>query len=359
MKKLSFLAVALLMATSLFAQDETAGVYADNVTESGCLSKTRSEGVMGRTHIRLTRDGNTLSGELIYYYVNCAMGKISVKCEENNQTLNIRVAEDLGELAADCMCPVNISFTIHNVTGSHYQLVLNGRSLGNISFDSHSVVEIDLDTLEQAYEEGFDYPVKLESFEIYEITKWIKPDEPRQPQLELYYYGEMFEQVVQYLNYCLPTDYTYLGGRVWLDEDNTLVAEVITDGSSTKGSQRVAHLSMYVANVESPLTKVRLIHRVVALNGDDMTDKEVLVLYDGDLSAAYDNTVNLKELSEYRKDVALGVEEAVRSMTPGGGQTVNRKCFDLQGREIINRESSNRQLNKGFYILGGKKVIVK
>ena len=36
---------------------------------------------------------------------------------------------------------------------------------------------------------------------------------------------------------------------------------------------------------------------------------------------------------------------------------INDKCYDLQGRKIVNRKSENRKSTKGVYISGGRKLL--
>ena len=52
-------------------------------------------------------------------------------------------------------------------------------------------------------------------------------------------------------------------------------------------------------------------------------------------------------------DEPTAINEIVNS------KTVNGKYYDLQGRQIVNRKSSNRELPKGLYIVNGKKVVIK
>ena len=58
---------------------------------------------------------------------------------------------------------------------------------------------------------------------------------------------------------------------------------------------------------------------------------------------------------------AQGISDAMRLNDKG--QMINDKesgaWYDLQGRKIENRKSVNRQLPKGFYIHGGRKVVIK
>jgi hypothetical protein len=45
---------------------------------------------------------------------------------------------------ATCLCRVNIYFTLYDVEGDTFQLSLDGRNLGEISFKDSNVVEINL-----------------------------------------------------------------------------------------------------------------------------------------------------------------------------------------------------------------------
>ena len=42
-----------------------------------------------------------------------------------------------------------------------------------------------------------------------------------------------------------------------------------------------------------------------------------------------------------------------------GKLIMDNSVYDLQGRKIDNRKSVNRQLPKGIYLYGGKKVVIK
>lgn len=47
-----------------------------------------------------------------------------------------------------------------------------------------------------------------------------------------------------------------------------------------------------------------------------------------------------------------GIERLIPSLA-------NTKCYDLSGRQIVNSKLSNAKLQKGIYIIGGKKVVIK
>ena len=63
------------------------------------------------------------------------------------------------------------------------------------------------------------------------------------------------------------------------------------------------------------------------------------------------NNFALTELKDNTVDI-----EAVEMVN---GQSVNGKWYDLSGRQIVHRQSSNRPIQKGLYIRDGKKVVLK
>ena len=151
-KKSLFLPLmALLFLTGCSTAES--GVSVGNVHNTECPhSSTRStladsgEGEeIPRLAIKLTRQGNTISGEMVNYKVNCHHGELYVDCQQTGQKLDINVREkknNQGGLAAQCLCWVNIYFTLYDVEGDTFQLSLDGRELGEISFKESNVVEI-------------------------------------------------------------------------------------------------------------------------------------------------------------------------------------------------------------------------
>jgi hypothetical protein len=146
-----------LLAMILMAGCSTAesGVSVGNVHNTECSSSsTRStqadsgEGEeIPRLAIKLTRQGNTISGEFTNYSILCSHGDLYVDCQQTGQKLDINVREkknNQGGLAAQCLCWVNIYFTLYDVEGDTFLLTLDGRVLGEISFKDSNVVEINL-----------------------------------------------------------------------------------------------------------------------------------------------------------------------------------------------------------------------
>ena len=144
-----------LLAMILMTECSTAesGVSVGNVHNTECPhSSTRStladsgEGEeIPRLAIKLTRQGNTISGEMVNYKVNCHHGELYVDCQQTGRKLDVNVREkilDPNGLRSNCLCWVNIYFTLYDVEGDTFQLSLDGRELGEISFKESNVVEI-------------------------------------------------------------------------------------------------------------------------------------------------------------------------------------------------------------------------
>jgi hypothetical protein len=156
-KKTLFLPfMALLFLTGCSTAES--GVSVGNVHNTECSSSSTRSTQAGsdegedvpeipRLAIKLTRQGNTISGEFTNYSVLCSHGDLYVDCQQTVQKLDINVREkknNQGGLAAQCLCWVNIYFTLYDVEGDTFLLTLDGRVLGEISFKDSNVVEINL-----------------------------------------------------------------------------------------------------------------------------------------------------------------------------------------------------------------------
>ena len=338
--------ILLAALLSLFSVATTqAQVTVTDVSNSQCAYRTRGASVMGHPTLKLTRFDNGLYGELKNFEVNCAHGKINVFCEEEGENLVIIVYEELGELIAACLCPINIYFTLNNVMQDEYQLRLGGQGLGAISFKDHSVVEIDLITLEQAHEEGFEYPVFAQDFYTYEITNYISPGQDLSPRFDIY--DEDDQQLhCAYRYYSLPCDYSYLDVQAELDKDELLVVNILTDGIPGQGCKRVAHLKFSIANTPKDSYHLQLNHTILTKDEDGKETPHTVCLYDGVFTLPMYDIVSIPitDNTDYNALVS-GISNP--STIIGSFSSL----FDLTGRPLSTPPS------RGMYIQNGKKVI--
>lgn len=346
LKAIMFLAI-LAGTTNTIMADGT--VTVKNVSNTNCHDDTRAESVMGHPTLKLTRFENGLLGELNNYRVNCAYGRINVMCQEEGQKLALSVDEGLGDVIASCMCSINIYFTLYDALEDEYQMMLGGKDLGTISFKEHSVVEIDLETLEQANEEGFDYPVNVQGFWSYEITDYITPGKDLSQSLEINDYGSQWFDCV-YKNYSLPCEYTYLDVQAEFDKDSTLVISVLTDGIPEKSCNRAAHLFFNIVNILKESYHLRLNHTILTKDEDGQDKAYTVCLYEGDITLSskngYNVSIPITDNNDYR---AL-----ITGLTPQSPSDANSvRNYDLQGRRITDRTQ------KGVQIRDGRKVVVK
>ena len=55
---------------------------------------------------------------------NCAIINVSVVPEITEQTINITMNEVCGELVADCLCPIDVNYSIDNIKQGTYTIVV-------------------------------------------------------------------------------------------------------------------------------------------------------------------------------------------------------------------------------------------
>ena len=113
MKKI--LSLLILTLLPMLASAQTAL----DVQNSGCLSETRGEEPQRVPTIILTKEGSTLSVQLLNYESNCATQDFNVSSYINGEGgiygVSVDINPVLPELVTSCLCPFNISFTIHDL----------------------------------------------------------------------------------------------------------------------------------------------------------------------------------------------------------------------------------------------------
>ncbi len=282
MNKLSFRIAMLMIAimgtvNATFADDITVG----DVSNSDCPHTTRTEGVVGHTILKLTRSEVGLVGELRNFYVNCGYGDVNVFCEEDGNNLTIVVDDDSSENMTDCFCPINIYFTLFNAMQEEFQLKVRGiseRNVGAISLKGHTMVEIDLTTLMILYDEGFEWHLGVQNFTASNITNYGTPQDMSQKLIIRHESETVFS--CSYEKYVMPLDYSYLDVKATLDDDSTLVINVLTDGIPDKNGKWTGCLYFDIVNTFKDAYHLRVNHTILLGSENEQTT----CLYEGDIT---------------------------------------------------------------------------
>ena len=288
MKSMNFsLFLCLMMACMLIAgcsddKETTTSFKVGDVSNTSCLRESRSVSTWGNPILKLTRKGSNLFCQLTDYEVNCAHGDIQVSCKEVGQTLNISLDEGLGELMASCVCPININFTIFDALQDQYQLVLNGRPLGYVSFKEHQEMSIDLFTLAVAYEEGFRYPLRLNGFSVL-AAGTATPGEDGSLLVELYNHRDVRQMECFLKNYRLPDSYSFLEATIEQDEKGWMVINILTDGILRDAGGSRATLYFNLVNYEDrPAYRLRVLQTTGKKDAEGhFTGERTEILYEG------------------------------------------------------------------------------
>jgi len=173
MKKNIFLwmsAGLMLMLSSCSTSDSITGsISLSNVSHSDCenrfLSRTRGEGenpFASKLKLTYNEADQTITGEYINYLLCCDYTDAGMNIEQDDDgTLVLNPWND-SKGGVNCVCYLNIYFTIRNATMQNYHLVLNRHTItiidpdgsthqetrtdyeGYISFKNQNVVTIDL-----------------------------------------------------------------------------------------------------------------------------------------------------------------------------------------------------------------------
>ena len=174
MKKISILwmsAVMMLTLGSCSTSDSImeGSISLSNVSHSECEnhSRTRADGdnpFVTKSMLRLTYNeaDQTITGEYINYMLNCNYTDAGINIEQDADGTLVLNPWSKAEMMVNCICNINIYFTIRNATMDNYHLVVNRRTVTNldpdgakhqetwtdydgyISFKNQSVITIDL-----------------------------------------------------------------------------------------------------------------------------------------------------------------------------------------------------------------------
>ena len=138
-KTIIMLATAVLAMAMTTACSSSDGMSVSKLTNSECLDMTRAADediYVPKPTFVLTRSGASISCELTDYQVSCHHGELYVDCQQNGNNLDIHVREQQdGEgMSSTCLCWENLYFTMYDVDGDTFQVTLDGKDLGQVSF---------------------------------------------------------------------------------------------------------------------------------------------------------------------------------------------------------------------------------
>lgn len=296
MKKYLFLMIAAVL-TGCSSQNYD-GLVASNMSYTGCNQETRSDGNINHSTIKLTRDGDLIHVALNNYPVNCSHRNLMVNCNQQGH-LSIAINElnsGTAIVKGICLCPVNIYFSIENVKGESFHVLLDNKDLGEVSFKDHSIVEVDILTREQAYEEGFDYSERFAGI-LTTPMDYYPGEEPREkPRLELSYNAGSHTIQGFYRFYRMPCYSTKFDMLMDTETDGTLVFKFDTNGyyGSDCGTYSQILFNMINAQKEEYRVKVNP-HKVLIKNADGTEDETIVYDYEGVLKKGDRETILLQE----------------------------------------------------------------
>jgi len=169
MKKLLWMSAVMLTLSSCSTSDNiTESISLSKVSHSECenhSSRTRGEDenrFTSKLKLTYNETDQTIAGEYINYMLSCDYTDAGINIEQDaNGTLVLNPWNE-AENMVDCVCNINIYFTIRNATRQNYHLVVNRRIVtivdqdgsehqetwndydGYISFKNKNVMTIDL-----------------------------------------------------------------------------------------------------------------------------------------------------------------------------------------------------------------------
>lgn len=282
--QLFLIATATLLAGCSTSQT---GVYVGNFSNSECLNKTRSAKAP-TTKLKLTRNGKFIDGEFLGYQANCSHGQLSVECQQQGSRLNISVSEDHGDgngMTSNCLCPINIYFTVYDVEGENFQIFVNEKEMGNIMLKENDIALFDTYAIDYGYEKGIEYPPVLFHYYYYsEIS-----DAVGDTTWSLSYTGadNAIHGICQ--NFYLPCDAEKINLEADIDKTGSLVITSsidgkVADGKPAEGCMRRAtvYFLIYNALKDSYHIKVNP-HEVTVKDADGTEHVKTVYDFEGDL----------------------------------------------------------------------------
>ena len=307
--QLMLIATATILASCSTTQT---GLSVGNMKNTECGNTTRS-GYCHTPKIKLQRDGMNIHVTLTDYLINCGHPELYMDCRQEGKRLemNVKIKGDDG-IRNLCACGINIYYTMYDVEGDTFQLFLDDRDLGTVSFKEHSIIYIDALTLDQAYEDGFDYQLELFGYNFYE---WNQPDYTFNTyQINMWFNKNSRTLGGQALNFFLPCNAKNMEVKMDVEEDGTLVFTPLADGKPCDGRQstdcyRRAYISFDVVNALKDSYHIKWNPHTSVVTEADGTAHEVTTYdYEGDISVGESIKEKLKRDNDIKVS-AVSYEE--------------------------------------------------
>lgn len=279
------------------------GLYVGDVSNSSCLRVRSGDaaGVIDNPTLKLTKEGDVITGFLKNFeVVHCGSDRdVVVECRQDGTSLQIKVREDfIGDgVTTSCLCPVNVYFTLYDTEGDKFHVTLNNMDLGDISFAEHSVVEIDLWTLRQAHEEGFDFSEVLDYSDFHTPVEYRPDLYPYiKPHFNLGYDGERHNVFGTYYYYRMPCDYQEFKVVMETESDGTVVFRLDTDGQYSADCNSRSHIWFRMNNAQKDSYHIKVNpHTVTIVDEDGVAHEQVAYDFEGELKKNEDVTIPLEE----------------------------------------------------------------
>ena len=282
MKKYLFIIIAVVL-TGCSANNYD-GLVVSKMSNTRCNQATRSDGDLSHSTIKLTRDGNIIHVVLSNYLINCKYDDLIVNCsQQGHLSIAINKLHDGKDgVSGTCLCPVNIYFSIENTKGDSFHVVLDYKDLGEVSFKDHSVVEIDLLTHEQAYEEGFDYSERFAGILTTPMDNYPEEQLRERPRLELSYNAGSHTIQGIYRFYRMPCYFTKFDMVMDTETDGTLVFKFDTNGIYSSSCESYSQIIFKMLNAQKEEYRVKINPHIDYIKDSDGTEHEITVYdYEG------------------------------------------------------------------------------
>ena len=164
MKRITlFFIVCVLASLTMSSQDV---MTIEDVENSGCMSMVRGEKYVAPIPtIVLTKEGSVLSVQLLNYESNCGTTDFNVTSTVSGVSDSIPYSVKInvvpyipGDDIATCVCPYNVSFTVHDVEANSFYLLCWWYE-GQVTLEEGTPLVLE-DVFEEATIEGMKYTLR-------------------------------------------------------------------------------------------------------------------------------------------------------------------------------------------------------